>query len=229
MKQYLPLLAACPLFERIGDEDLMRTLDCLKTQVIPFAPDQVILHQGDPAGRFGVVLSGCAHVVTTDIRGNRSIIAAIHTSDLFAETFACAKAGTLPASVVAAEESIVLMLEHDRVITGCRNGCMAHSTLVTNLMQIIAQKNLMLNRKLTFVTQRTTRDKLMAYLSAQQALAGNRRFTIPFDRQTLADYLCVDRSALSSEIGKLKKAGVIACRKSEFEILLPVPPERSDP
>lgn len=228
MKRYLPLLSACPLFDRITADDLMRMLACLRAQIVNFARDQAILHQGDPAGRFGVVLSGCAHIVSSDISGNRAIISAVHASDLFAETFACAGVPSLPVSVVAAEDSALLLLDHSRVIAGCRNGCMAHSILITNLMRIIAQKNLLLNQKLGFVTQRTTRDKLMAYLTAQEKHAGSSCFLIPFDRQALADYLCVERSALSAEIGKLKKAGVIACRKNEFEILLPTLHEQRD-
>lgn len=221
MKQYLPLLSACPLFARIREDDLLRMLSCLKAQIVCVHRNQTIFHQGDPAGRFGVVLSGAVHVVNSDIRGNHSVVAAIHPSDLFAEIFACAGVSALPVSVVAAEDSVLLLLEHCRALTGCRNGCMAHSYLVTNLLRIVAGKNLMLSQKLGFVTQRTTRDKLMAYLTAQEKQSGSSRFFIPFDRQALADYLCVERSALSAEISKLKKAGVIACRKNEFEILIP--------
>ncbi|MBQ8619343.1 MAG: Crp/Fnr family transcriptional regulator [Clostridia bacterium] len=221
MRKYLPQLRQCPLFARIPDEDLLRTLVCLRVQVICVQRDQVILRQGEPAARLGVVLCGGVRVVSSDEYGNHSVIVAVGEREVFADSFACAGLAALPVSVVASQESVVLLLEHKRVITGCRNGCMAHSYLVTNLLRIIAGKNLILSRKLSIVTQRTTREKLLAFLREQQKQSGMHRFTIPFDRQALADYLGVERSAMSAELGRMKRAGLIDYRKNEFEILRP--------
>lgn len=221
MRKYLPQLRLCPLFDRIPDEDLLKTLECLRAQVICVRRDQAIMRQGEPATRLGVVLCGSVRVVSSDEYGNRSVIAVIGEKEVFADSFACAGAQVLPVSVVASQESIVLLLEHKRVITGCRNGCMAHSRLVTNLMSIIAGKNLILSRKLSIVTQRTTREKLLAFLREQQKQSGMHRFVIPFDRQMLADYLGVERSAMSTELGKMKRDGLIRYERNEFEILRP--------
>lgn len=219
MKRYLSMFESVLLFDRIKSEDLLRMLDCLNAQVIPVRRGQMILRQGDPAARLGIVLGGSVHVITGDEQGNHAVITAIHEREVFGEAYACAGAPALPVSVVAAEDSMVMLLEHERVITGCRNGCMAHSLLVTNLMRVIARKNLVLNEKLSIVTRKTTRDKLLGYLLEQRRRAGTPRFAIPFDRQGLADYLGVERSAMSAELSKMKKDGLIDYRKNEFEIL----------
>jgi CRP-like cAMP-binding protein len=70
------------------------------------------------------------------------------------------------------------------------------------------------------ITKRTTREKLLSYLSEQSRLHGSREFSVPFDRQGLADYLSVERSALSAEMSRLKSEGVINYRKSHFELLI---------
>lgn len=221
MQNYLSNMRQCLLFDRIADEDLLRTLECLRAQVVCAKRNQVILHQGEPATRLGVVLCGSVRVVSTDEYGNHSVIASIGEKEVFGDSFACAGLPASPVSVVASQESDILLLEHQRVITGCRNGCEAHSLLVTNLLRVIAQKNLMLNRKLNIVTRRTTREKLLAYLREQQKQTGTHRFTIPFDRQMLADYLGVERSAMSAELSKMKQAGLIDYTRNEFEILPP--------
>ena len=221
MKQYLSQLYQCPLFGRIEEEDLFKMLFCLNVQVFHFEKGRTILHQGTAARTFGILLGGHAHVISVDSHGNHTIVAAIHPGDVFAESFACAGVGMLPVSVTAVENCDVLLLDHARVMTACRNGCMAHSRLVTNLMSIIARKNVQLNQKLSIITRRTTREKLMAYFAQQQILSGASRFVIPFDRQGLADYLGVERSAMSAELSKMKKAGLIDYRKNEFEMLLP--------
>ena len=222
MKQYLPLLKACPIFDRMNEDEMLRMLSCLDAKIIPYERGRIILHQGDEPRCFGVVLKGIVHVMRIDDEGNHTIVAPVEQGDLFGETFSCAGAKALPVSVAAAQDCEILLLEHARVITGCRNGCMAHSLLVTNLMRIIAQKNLMINEKLSIITRRTTREKLMAYLRAQQRRTGSKRFSIPFDRQALSDYLVVERSAMCAQLSRLKKEGLIDYCKNEFEILQPM-------
>ena len=220
MKEYMTRVRQCLLFDRIDEEGLLKTLNCLNVQVMTCEKGKVIFHQGDAPKYFGVVLSGSVHVMVTHADGSQTLIGAVDESDLFAETYACAGEETFPSSFVAAQDSVVMILDHMRVITGCRNnGCLAHSMLVTNLMRSIARKNLVLAQKLSIVTQRTTREKLMAYLSFQARAAGSNHFAIPFDRQGLADYLGVDRSALSAEIGKLRREGVLESDRSVFTLL----------
>ena len=220
MREYLPLLRQSLLFERIDEEGLIKTLTCLNAKFAAYEKGTVIFDQGAAPRFFGVVLRGSVHVIAGDQRGNHSVMWSVGEGKLFGETYASAGVDAFPAGFIAAEDCLVLILEYMRVITGClNNGCLAHSYMVTNLIKSIGQKNLLLTQKLEFMTQRTTRDKLMAYLRAQQQEEGNARFTIPFDRQTLADYLGVERSAMSAELSRMKKDGLIDYRKNEFEIL----------
>lgn len=220
VQQYLPFLRQSLLFDRIDDEGLIKTLVCLNAQIVACEKGKVIFHQGDEPRFFAVVLKGCVHALSNDALGNHSVLWSISPGELFAETYAGAGVDALPADFVAAQDSLVLILEYVRVITGCRNnGCLAHSYLVTNLMHSIALKNLTLTQKLNIVTRRTTREKLLAYFAAQQEQTDTSRFSIPFDRQGLADYLGVDRSAMSAELSKMKRDGLIDYRKNEFELL----------
>ena len=220
MKEFMTQIRQCLLFERIDEEGLLKTLNCLNVQVMRCEKGKIIFHQGDVPKYFGMVLSGSINVIAHDPNGTQNVLWHIDQGELFAETYAGAGVDALPANFIAAEDSIVMILDYVRVITGCRNnGCLAHSYLVTNLLRSIARKNLLLNEKLEFVTQRTTRAKLSAYLHAQQRRENSSRFVIPFDRQALADYLGVERSAMSAELSKMKKDGLIDYRKNEFLIL----------
>ena len=220
MQQYLPYFRQCLLFERIDDAGLIKTLNCLNAQLIPCEKGKVVLRQGDIPRYFGVLVRGGINVIASDPSGNHSVMWSVGEGELFGETYASAGVETFPSNFVAAQDSLVLILEYERVINGCRNnGCLAHSYMVTNLIKSIGRKNLLLMQKLELVSQRTTRDKLMAYLRAQHKEAKADRFVIPYDRQTLADYLVVERSAMSAELSKMKKDGLIDYRRNEFEIL----------
>ena len=219
MKQFLPVLSCSPLMKGITPEETLRLLTCLDSQLISFQKGNIILQQDDPAKYFGIVLAGSVQVLRGDMHGSHTIIAEIQNGELFGETFACAAIPALPVNVLAKTDCTVLLLEHARVIRACSRPCIAHSRMILNLLRLTAQKTLLLNRKLEIVMQRTTRDKLMAYLHAQAQNAGSTRFVIPFDRQELADYLGVERSAMSTELNKLKKAGIIDFHKNEFQLL----------
>lgn len=219
MKQVLPLALRCLLFEGMEENELLHLLSCLQAQVITVKKGGVILHQGDPAVCFGVLLRGRAHVVRSDMHGTHDMIAMIEARETFGASYACSSCEALPAGVYAAEDSTVLMLDHRRVLKACATGCMAHSRLVTSLLRAIADKHQLLNEKLEVVTRRTTREKVMAYLHNRQKHESSCHFFIPFDRQGLADYLGVERTALSAELSRLQKDGVIRFRKNEFELL----------
>jgi CRP-like cAMP-binding protein len=219
MKKYLKILQKCPLFAGIEEEHLLRMLECRGAKVLTFDKKYTILMEGNPAKYIGIVLSGSAQIIRTDFYGNRSIIAEVRPSELFGEDFACAEMGELPISVIANEPCEIMLLECANVLHTCQNNCGFHQRLIFNLMKGLAVKTLIYHRKVAIVSHRNTRDKLLAYLDLAAQEAGSNRFTIPFDRQALADYLEVDRSGLSSEIGKLRAEGLLQSRKNEFELL----------
>lgn len=219
MKDYLPILLRCPLFNRIDETDLLRLLHCLRAQLVHVPKGASVLRQGDPVRHFGLLLEGGLQVVRTDAHGLHSILNIIHPAELFAEAFTFAHLTALPASVYATCDSTVLLMEPNLALAACSKGCIAHSRLVVSILHSIASKNLRLNSKLEVVTQRTTREKILTFLRQQQSHAGVNPFTIPFNRQEMADYLAVDRTALSAELSRLQSDGLIRFHKSTFELV----------
>ncbi len=213
------VLAACPLFEGVSRQDMAAMLQCMQARIIDVPKGGAVFRADGPAEYVGILLSGGVQVIRDDFDGNRTIQAAMCPGDLFGETFACAGVGKLPVSVEADRPARVLLIRLKRIIETCPGACGFHNRVVLNLLKVLAAKNLMLNRKLEITSRRTTREKLLAYLAAQARAAGSNRFVIPFDRQGLADYLGVDRSALSAEIGKLRREGVIESERSAFTLL----------
>ena len=217
--EYLPVLRSCPLFDGVEETDLPVMLDCLGAKTIQVEKNVPVFRQGDPARYMGIVLTGQVQILQEDYYGNRSILGRSGPGELFGEAFACAGVEALPVSVVAAEDSGIMLLECGRITTSCCNACAFHSRMIVNLLRVMAAKNLQFHQKLRITSRRTTREKLMSYLLAQAQIRQASQFTIPFDRQELADYLGVDRSGLSVEISKLKAEGVIDCHRSTFKIL----------
>lgn len=138
---------------------------------------------------------------------------------LFGEAFSFARVECLPVSVTAAEKTEVLFINCERIITVCPSACEFHNRLVRNMLKILAEKNMTLTQKIGHMGKRTTREKILSYLSEQAKKAGGESFTIPLNRQEMADYLAVDRSAMSKELGRLKEEGQISFHKNQFQLL----------
>lgn len=219
MRENLPILRACPLFEGIREADLMGMLGCLGAVPMNVKKGQNVFSEGDQAVRVGIVLEGKLLLLREDYFGNRSIFGQVLPGQLFGETYAFSHAQSLPVTVSAEEDSRLLLLDSRRITTCCSNACEFHNRVIYNLLRLVADKNLLLHQKFQITSQRTTAEKLMAYLSQQAKLHNSPTFTIPYDRQALADYLEVDRSGLSTEIGKLKKQGILSCEKNRFTLL----------
>ena len=214
MRENLPILRACPLFEGIREADLLGMLGCLGAVPMNVKKGQNVFSEGDQAVRVGIVLEGKLLLLREDYFGNRSIFGQVLPGQLFGETYAFSHAQSLPVTVSAEEDSRLLLLDSRRITTCCSNACEFHNRVIYNLLRLVADKNLLLHQKIQITSQRTTADKLMAYLSQQAKLHNSPTFTIPYDRQALADYLEVDRSGLSTEIGKLKKEGIMPSNRS---------------
>lgn len=216
MKDYFEILEQCALFDGIHMDDLQAMMGCIGGRVAQFSKGAYVLREGDPATFVGMVLSGSVQLVREDYYGNRSIVAHIGPAQLFGETYACANVAALPVNIVADSDCRVLLMDCRRITTSCCNACVFHSRIIFNLLRLVATKNLVYDQKIQITSQRTTREKLMAYLLNQAKLQGSNSFTIPYDRQGLADYLEVDRSGLSVEISKLRKEGVLESAKNHF-------------
>ena len=214
----LKILTECALFRGLRRAQIQDMLPCLSARRSRFRRGQFLLRVGDRASSAGIILSGEAEVLQEDFWGNRNLLAAVGPGELFAEAFACAHAVS-PVSVLCKTDGSVLYLNVRAVFSPCEKACAQHKALSQNLIRVLAEKNMQLNEKAGFLSQRTTREKLLAYLSAQARRAGS--FRIPFDRQQLADYLSVNRSAMSAELSNMQRDGLLRTDRSSFTLCQP--------
>ena len=208
-----PCMTSSPLFRDIAPADLASLLDCLDARERAYEKGAWLLRRGEWTDRLGLVLSGTVHILREDFWGSRSIVGLAGPGEVFAESYALA-GEPLEVSVLAASDARVLFLRVETALTDC-------GQLTRNLTALLAEKNLTLTRKMRHMARRTTREKLLSYLSAQALRSGGAEFDIPMDRQQLADYLAVDRSAMSAALGKLRDEGVLEFRKNHFRLLEP--------
>ena len=206
------------LFDGIGTDNLSALLSCLGARRVRLAKGEPLLRTGEKADRFGIVLTGSLAVSTYDADGRRTLIKLIRAPEVVAAAQALSGADAISVDVEANEYSVVLLLRAVRIVTPCENACAFHARLVRNIMRTLAVKTLELNRKIEILSHRSTQNRLMAYLHSIAQQKGTAEFDIPFDRQQLADYLCVERSALSAEISRLSKLGLISSRKNHFSV-----------
>ncbi|MDD3400971.1 MAG: Crp/Fnr family transcriptional regulator [Eubacteriales bacterium] len=215
----LEVIKHTALFDGIEQREIEAMMSCLSAEIKTYKKGQTIYRVGDTTSLIGEVLSGSVHIIKEDFWGNRNILSQISLGQLFAETYAAMATEPLEVSVIAAETTEVLFMDVRRIMTTCSSACEFHSRLIRNLLAVTAQKNLMLTRKLEYMAGRTTKEKLLCYLSAESQRQKSAIFEIPFSRQQLADYLAVDRSAMSNELCKLRDRGVLKFEKNRFELL----------
>mgnify|MGYP001025194655 FL=1 len=212
-------LSKTALFRGATPQEVETMLTCLGAETRQFPKGEMIYRTGDVVTSLGVVLSGSVLIENDDLWGNTTVLDSIGPGQIFAETYACASGEPLMVNVVAAEPTEVLFLNVDRVLRVCSHACDHHSKLIRNLLSISAQKNLNLSRKIFHTASKSIRGRLLSYLSYQAVRRGSRSFVIPFTRQQLADYLNVDRSALSNELSKMQKEGLLRVDRNQFELL----------
>ena len=216
MKDFLSVIRASQLFSGISEDELTAMLTCLDTRQTNFPKDTFLMRVGNTADSIGLLLEGSALIIQEDIWGNRNILSKAGPGQTFAAAYACAPGSVLNVSVVAETPVTAMFLNVGRVLNVCPSACAHHSRIIRNLLGELAEKNLRFSEKLTHMGQRTTRAKLMSYLSAEAQRLGKYEFDIPFSRQQLADYLAVERSGLSLELGKMKNDGLLDFHKNHF-------------
>ena len=211
-------LAGILLFQGLSPDVLPDLLAGLGAGTRFYPRGEAVLRTGDRTGRLGLVLSGGVNIENHDAWGNRTILDHVAPGQVFAETYACVSGEALMVSVVAAEASDILFMNVSRLLRICPHACEHHGKLIRNLLTISAQKNLNLSRRIFHTSSKSIRGRLLSYLSFQAVRQGRRDFTIPFNRQQLADYLSVDRSALSNELGKMQREGLLEVEKNRFRL-----------
>ena len=194
-------------------------LGCLQAKLCTYEKGEYVLREGERIERLMMLVKGELHIQRDDYWGNRSIISMVGVGEMFGEAYAAPESGPLMNDVLAVEDSAVIFLDIGKLLTVCPNGCKFHAMAVKNLFFAISEKNRKLVRKLGYMSQRTTREKLIAYLSEEAKRHNSGSFSIPFNRQQLADFLSVDRSAMSNELCRLRNEGLIEFEKNRFRLL----------
>ena len=212
-------LSKTALFRGATPREVEEMLACLGAAQRHFSKGELICRTGDVVTALGMVLSGSVLIENDDLWGNTTVLDCVGTEPATTEIYACAAGEPMMVNVAAAGPTQVLFLDIERVLRVCPHACGHHGKLVRNLLSISAQKNLNLSRKIFHTSSKSIRGRLLSYLSYQAVRSGSRSFTVPFNRQQLADYLNVDRSALSNELGKMRRDGLIKVEKSRFELL----------
>ena len=208
-----------PLFRGIGPEERGPMLSCIGYHVSTFKKGDIVAFEEENIRHIGIVLSGAVDMVKEDLWGNRTMLVRMRRDELFGETFACGSDNQSVVTFLVSEDAKILFMPFDRVMHSCTMACRFHHRLIENMVRVIAAKNRDLMRKVEVVSKRTIREKLLAYLSIQAQVQGRRYFEIPLGRVELAEYLCVDRSALTRELVKMKEEGLIDYDRNCFRLL----------
>ena len=219
MKKYIPILKRTKLFAGVADEEICAMLSCLDARLHTYKKGEYVLRQGEHLNCITVLVDGELHIQRDDYWGNRAIVNRIAVGEMFGEAYIAPESGALLNDVVAVEDSAVIFFNVRRIITVCSSACRFHSMVVQNLFFAISEKNRTLVQKLGHISKRTTREKLISYLSEEAKRHNSASFTIPFNRQQLADFLSVDRSAMSNELCKMRDEGLLEFEKNQFKLL----------
>ena len=219
MKKYIPILKRTHIFAGLGEEEIESLLSCLDARLYKYKKGEYVLRQGEHLDDVTVLVEGNLHIQKDDYWGNRSILGHVAPGDMFGEAYASPENGVLLNDVVAVEDSAAIFFNIKRIITTCSSACRFHTLVVQNMFFAISEKNRSLVQKLGHMSKRTTREKLISYLSEESKKHSSASFTIPFNRQQLADFLSVDRSAMSVELCKMRDEGLIEFEKNSFKLL----------
>lgn len=208
-----------PLFDGINPEERSAMLGCIGYHIGSFRKGEIIAFEAENIRHIGIIMSGAVDMIKEDLWGNKTMLLRMRKDELFGETFACGSDNLSVVTFLVSEDAQILFMPFVRVMHSCTMACVFHHRLIENMVKIIADKNRDLMRKVEVVSKRTIREKLLAYLSIQAQVQESRYFEIPLGRVELAEYLCVDRSALTRELVKMKEDGLIDYDKNCFRIL----------
>ena len=208
-----------PLFRGIRKEDMEPMFHCIGYRVASFQKGEILGFEGENLKHIGIVISGTVDMVKEDLWGNKTLLLRIGKNDLFGETFACGEDNLTVVTFLVSEDATILFMPFNRVMHNCAQSCEFHHRLIENMVQIIANKNRDLMRKVEVVSKRTIREKVLTYLSLQAQQQDSRYLEVPLGRVELAEYLCVDRSALTRELAKMREEGILDFDRNCFRIL----------
>lgn len=218
MKKYLSILRETKMFSVLGDDEILSMTGCLKMESKRYEKGGFVFRQGDLVRCLAILAKGRLVIQKEDYWGNLNIQGEVRPKEMFGASMTGQEGSKMMNNVMATEESEVLLFDMDRILNVCPSACPYHARLIKNLFYAISEKNKILVQKIGYLSQRTTRQKLLSYLSDEAVIQNSSSITIPYNRQQLADYLSVDRSAMSSELGKMRDEGILDFHKNKFAI-----------
>lgn len=220
MIKYLETLKRTQLFSGVSNSEISAMLNCLQANLITYHKGDYVFREGEYIDTITVLVEGKLLVQHDDFWGNRNIVNVIRIGEMFGEAYVALDSGSLLNDVIAEEDSVVIFFDVKRILTVCSTACRFHSMVIQNLFFAISEKNRKLVQKIGHMSKRSTRAKVLSYLSEEAKRHNSNRFTIPFSRQQLADFLCVDRSAMSNELCKMRDEGLLQFDKNLFTLLI---------
>lgn len=219
LEKYYNQIKNSPVFLGMSDDELKGLLECFGARIRKFEKEEMIIRQGDVISNIYLILDGEVNIEKDSYWGRRIIISRLGKNDNLALSFVGSKDIESSVDAITVKDTTVLVLRYEKCTSMCQNACTRHKVLINNLFRILSKENIELIQKIENVSQKTIRDKLLTYLSNEAQRQHSNSFDIHFNRQDLADYLNVDRSAMSFELSKLQKEGLIEYNKNHFELL----------
>lgn len=219
MKNYIEVLKRTQLFSGVNEDEISAMISCLQAKLLFFQKGDYVFREGERIENITVLVKGKLLVQSIDYWGNRNIVNVIRVGEMFGEAYVAPESGSLLNDVIAEEDSAVIFFDVRKILTICPTACRFHSMVIQNLFFAISEKNRKLVQKIGHMSKRSTQAKLLSYLSEEAKRQNSSHFTIPFSRQQLADFLCVDRSAMSNELCKMRDEGLLQFDKNQFTLL----------
>ena len=210
---------ACLLLKDVDEAGFARLCECMRVKELHLRNKETFIRESDPCRQIGIVALGAVQLSRQRLNGTRAVLETIHENGAFGMTYVFRDAKTMGISMSAVGETVVLLFDTERLLHPCHRVCSAHVQFMHNLLAVMSQTTFQIKQKLRILSQRTIRSRLMLFLQIRAKRAQSREFDIPFDRQALADYLCVERSALSAELSKLRRERKVESVKSHFKLL----------
>lgn len=218
MCYYIDSLLKCPLFRETSRDDLKEMMTCFNPMIKEFRRNEIITLEGEKYTGIGVIIEGKASVTKESIAGKRIIMEVIGPGQMFGEMAAFSGSHIWPATVISLESSIVAFLSPDKIAGNCQRQCSAHRKLITNMLGVISNKALMLDKKVAYLAMKNLRGRISTYLLEEQKKNGATRFMLPMNRNEIADYLNVSRPSLSREMCRMRDEGLIDFHRSAVQI-----------
>ena len=219
LENYYNKIKNSHVFFGMTDDELKGLLECFHARIKKYEKEEMVIRQGDIISNIYLILEGGVNIEKDSYWGRRIIISRLGKNDNLALSFVGSKNVESSVDAITVEDTLILILSYEKCTSMCQNACTRHKVLINNLFQILSKENIELIQKIENVSQKSIRDKILTYLSNEAQKNHSNKFTIKFNRQDLADYLNVDRSAMSFELSKLQKEGLIKYNKNQFELL----------